>query len=98
MKKALLSLAIALAGLTGAAQTSASLLQSSFNEMKATAAKHSQSSNKIYKMIGGLPVTTILPDYGMSPKEYGMRYGRGNRNGKSNRLRYSHNAKMKRRG
>lgn len=65
--------------------------------MKATAAKHSQSSNKIYNTIGGLPLTTILPDYGMSPREYGMRYGRGNRKGKSNRLRYSHNAKMKRR-
>lgn len=97
MRKSFLSFAIALAGLTGATQASAPLMQSSFNEMKATAAKHSQSENKIYNTIGGIPLTTILPDYGMSPKEYGMRYARGNRKGKSNRLRYSHNAKMKRR-
>lgn len=35
--------------------------------------------------------------FGMTPKEYGIRYGHGNRKGKTNRLRLAHNKKVKNR-
>lgn len=45
------------------------------------------------------PIASLMHDAGMSPKEYGLRYGSGaSRKGKSNRLRLSHNAKLARRG
>ncbi|MBB2148817.1 hypothetical protein [Pedobacter gandavensis] len=88
--------ALALAGFTGSAQAAQSLTATVQNEIKAKPAKHTQTYT-IHNTVGGIPLTTFLPDYGMSPKEYGMRFGHGNRKGKSNRLRYSHNAKMKRR-
>lgn len=42
------------------------------------------------------PLAALYHDAGMSPKEYGLRYGNGGSK-RSNRLRYSHNAKLKRR-
>jgi hypothetical protein len=47
--------------------------------------------------IGGIPLTHILSNYGLSPKEYGIRYGRKSKGGKTNRLRLAHNAKVNRR-
>lgn len=47
---------------------------------------------------GGIPMLNHFTNYMMSPMEYGMRFGNGgSKKYKSNRLRYSHNAKVKRR-
>jgi len=41
------------------------------------------------------PISFNMP--GMSPKEYGLSIYHGNKRKRSNRLRFSHNAKLKRR-
>jgi hypothetical protein len=53
---------------------------------------------KIDPYTGGLdfdPISFGMP--GMSPKEYGLSIYHGNKRKRSNRLRFSHNAKLKRR-
>lgn len=44
----------------------------------------------------GLDLITRVA-FGMTPKEYGIRFGHGNKRGKTNRLRLSHNKKVKNR-
>lgn len=56
-----------------------------------------RSRVRVVNHIGGVPLETYVHDYGMSPKQYGILYGRGNRKGKTNFLRLAHNAKLKRR-
>lgn len=46
---------------------------------------------------GGLSMMNHFTDYGMSPMEYGMRFGHGNSRKHTNLLRCSHNSKIKRR-
>jgi len=92
--------ALALAGLTGSAQAVQPLTQTNTTqeETKSTPAKHSSRRQTIENTIGGIPLISHIPNYGMSPKEYGIRHGNGSsRKNKSNRLRYSHDAKLKRR-
>jgi hypothetical protein len=99
-KKIAIAFCLGLAGMTGTAQAMQSLAHTthvSREEMKAVGAKHTRQSKTIEESIGGIPRVTFMPDYGMSPKEYGMKYGHGNKKGRSNRLRFSHNAKLKRR-
>ena len=53
---------------------------------------------KIDPYTGGLdfdPISFSMP--GLSPKEYGLSIYHGNKRKRSNRLRFSHNAKLKRR-
>lgn len=92
---------MALAGLMGSAQASQPFLNSTqttnlSKDLKATEAKKARNQYRTVHSAGGLDLLQ-RGEYGMSPKEYGMRYGHGNRKGKINRLRHSHNAKMKRR-
>lgn len=92
--------AMALAGLMGTAQATQPVLthhEARSSDYKDTGAKHTQKAGYKEQTIGGIPLATLLPDYGMSPKEYGMRYGHGNGSGRGNRLRLSHDAKLKRR-
>jgi hypothetical protein len=89
--------AIALAALTGGAQalpkTAAPTTQ---NETKATAPiTKEREAHKVHSA-GGLDIMQ-LGQYGMSPKEYGLKYGHGNGKSRSNRLRFTHNSKLKRR-
>lgn len=100
-KNALIAGAIGLAGLMGIGQ----IAQSRVNEAAATrsesqpikATRERKVSPYQHQVeIGGIPLTHHIPSYGMSPKEYGMRFGNGGSK-RSNRLRYSHNAKVKRR-
>lgn len=65
-------------------------------KQKSTAIQAPQQRNTIVNEIGGIPFASVFPNYGMSPKEYGMRYGNGGSK-KINRLRCAHNAKVKRR-
>jgi DNA-binding transcriptional regulator YiaG len=54
-----------------------------------------RKSTSVVNTIGGIPIEHLRPNYGMSPKEYGQRYGTGkNRKHKSNRKRYAHNSKV----
>jgi hypothetical protein len=67
-------------------------------EMKATQPRKSVSRKIVAQHSGGLDIIHEGGDYGMSPKQYGLSYGNGkSRKVKHNRLRYSHNAKLKRR-
>jgi len=53
--------------------------------------------HKVVKEVGGLNLMDMGGNFGMTPKEYGQIYGNGGSK-RSNRLRYGHNAKLKRRG
>lgn len=68
----------------------------SSSKQKSTPAATQQNQNIKIEEMGGLPLYSHMPNYGMSPKEYGMRYGNGGSK-KSNKNRYAHNAKVKRR-
>ena len=100
-----MALALGLAGGLGTAQitqtalTNAPIQQSQRSgEMKATTPTKSVSRKIVYQQSGGLDVIQEGGVYGLSPKQYGMQYGNGkSRKVKHNRLRYSHNAKLKRR-
>ena len=66
---------MALAGLMGTAQAASSATESLANQVrdyKATGAKHTQRAGTTEQTIGGIPLVSYHPDYGMSPKEYGM--------------------------
>lgn len=92
--------AMMLAGATAGGQVSQSAQQhiNSNSEIKATPVNRRKTKMNIVNEVGGVPLESYMPNYGMSPKEYGIRYGNGNsRRPKHNRLRYSHNAKLKRR-
>jgi len=61
-------------------------------------ARKEKEAIKIDPYTGGLdfdPISFSMP--GMSPKEYGLSIYHGNKRKRSNRLRFSHNAKLKRR-
>jgi len=98
-------LALAVAGLMGSAQASQPLVaqtrqsQSQGGEMKATRDYRKSKEEINVNAYRGLDFNPFLfNDAGLSPKEYGLRYGTGkSRKHKSNRLRYSHNAKLNRR-
>lgn len=97
--KSLLLSGLALAGLAGAGQVAQGKATAPANtiEYKATTKrKERKQAISVNGVTGGLDFTLLLPQPGMSPKEYGMRYGNGGSK-RSNRLRYSHNAKVKRR-
>lgn len=93
--------AMALAGLTGSAQAAQPTLVTSQNVQEIKGVKETKRETKNIEVnnTGGLDFPPIhLPEPGLTPKEYGMRYGNGaSRKGKSNRLRYGHNAKIGRR-
>lgn len=92
---------MALAGLMGSAQASqhyanAPLTQNATKDMKATEAKQQRSQYRKVHEAGGLDLLQ-RGEYGMSPMEYGMRFGHGNSKRHTNKLRTSHNAKVARR-
>ena len=98
--------ALAVAAMMGSAQASQPVFaqtqqaQSQGNsEMKATREYRKSKEAINVNAYGGLDFNPYLfNDAGLSPKEYGLRYGTGkSRKNKSNRLRYSHNAKLNRR-
>lgn len=100
--KSLVMGAAAMAGLASAGQVaSAKMVDSNSAPVKyeATAEKKKTGKQKIAvnPLTGGLDMPALPPMFGiMTPKEYGMRYGNGGSK-KSNRNRYAHNAKLKRR-
>lgn len=100
---ALMAFAIASAGMLGTAQvaqsTTAPVTQNQSREIKGTEAPKPARKVSQVAQVGGLEIHEMNGGYGMSPKEYGMRFFNGkSRKDKHNRLRYSHDAKVKRRG
>jgi hypothetical protein len=100
------AMAIGMAGMLGTAQVSQSTVvnqqQQTRNlptqEIKSTAPRKSVSRKSIIAQAGGLDVVLEGGVFGLTPKQYGMRFGNGkSRLGKVNKLRLSHNAKLKRR-
>jgi hypothetical protein len=91
--------ALSMAGLAGSGQVaSAKTLATAANtvEYKATNDRKAKKEKiSVNHVTGGLDFDHGKP-FGLTPKEYGMRYGNGGSK-RSNRLRYSHNAKVKRR-
>ncbi|MFD2962777.1 MULTISPECIES: hypothetical protein [Olivibacter] len=65
-------------------------------EVKATLSETKKARTKVVNQIGGIPLESYVPNYGMSPKEYGIRFGNGrSRKGKLNLNKLSHNCKVK---
>src|SRR5690606_30702112 len=64
-------------------------------EVKAVTSEAKARHRHEVRSLGGHPlVTTSVP--GLTPKQYGILYGHGNRSNKTNHLRLSHDAKLKR--
>jgi hypothetical protein len=59
--------------------------------------KSHQKSVHVENHRSGLDVVSFYPDYGLSPKEYGQRFGCKKHGKKTNFKRLSHNAKVRRR-
>jgi len=96
--------AIGLAGSLGTAQVSQSTTaplsqnQRSTGEIKATSPTKSVRHKSVVAQAGGLDVIYEGGVFGMTPMQYGMKYGNGkSRKGKTNFARLSHNAKVSRR-
>lgn len=100
--------AMAMAGSLGTAQVaqtaqsapqqSQSSRGASMQEMKATAPTKSTRNRSVIAQAGGLDVIREGGVFGMTPMQYGMRFGNGkSRKGKTNFARLSHNAKVRRR-
>lgn len=101
-KLLVIGLATALASLAGTGQVAQSaqapVSTQQTVELKGTEAKIRKHATKSVLHSGGMDIVQHDNGYGMSPKEYGIRYGNGNsRKVKHNRLRHSHNAKVKKR-
>jgi hypothetical protein len=101
--KGLLTGAMALAGLgavglaQGAAKVDNNAVAVNANSKATTVRKETKGAIKINPLTGGLDMENpIGHNFGMTPKEYGMRYGNGGSK-HSNMNKYSHNAKLKRR-
>lgn len=99
MKKRLIAYAAALASLVGFGSTSKANTETLNTKtdvsIKADPKSTKRKTTGVVNTIGGIPITHLFPNYGMSPKEYGQRYGTGkNRKHKSNRQRYAHNSKV----
>jgi hypothetical protein len=94
---------LALAGLMGSAQASQSYVNAPTSQgqagkdLKATPAAHATRQARTVHTAGGLDLLQ-RGEYGMSPMEYGMRYGHGNKGRHTNKLACSHRAKVSRRG
>ena len=90
--------ALALAGLAGTAQPTALVKQHTHQEQqKATAKRLVEKHRLVRENVGGLDLIQ-RGEYGMSPKEYGLRFGNGkSRKGKTNFNKVSHSYKVKRR-
>lgn len=100
----LIAAAMGMAGLMGSAQATQTLSTTqqqvrNTGELKATKENRKSKEAININQDGGLDFNPFLfTDTGLSPKEYGLRYGTGkSRKNKSNRLRLSHNAKLNRR-
>ncbi|WP_410221928.1 hypothetical protein [Pedobacter sp.] len=90
--------ALALAALGGTAQPATINKNLSHQEQKqATASKITTKQKTSKQVVGGLDLVQV-GEYGMSPKEYGLRYGNGkSRKGKTNFKKLSHQNKVRRR-
>lgn len=101
MKKiGLVAAAVALAGL-GSYGTSKTVVvndsKTHMQDVKSIVPTYKQRKKITINNQGGLYIPRIFPNSGRSPKEYGQLFGCKNHSKKHNRLRFSHNAKLKRR-
>ncbi len=89
--------AAALAGSTPSATFAAARTETVQQQQKATAQRAVERYRFARQNLGGLDLVQVGV-FGMTPKEYGLRFGSGKgRKGRTNLLRCSHNAKLKRR-
>ena len=101
MRKHFLLHALALAGLAGTGMTNSAAISriNTVNEVKATE-PHQRTFKRDIKIspIGGLDGLLSPNDFGLSPKEYGLRFGNGkSRKHRCNRLKFHQEAKLKKR-
>lgn len=88
---------LALAGLGASAYVTQSLATKTGTEIQATAStRQSKKKTVVNPLTGGLDMP-MFGEFGLTPKQYGILYGHGNKKGRSNMNRYAHNAKLKRR-
>lgn len=91
------SAAIIMAGMLGFSQAQSSAAIKVNSEIKATTARKSNSERLPFvSPVRKSDLSGSYGVFGLTPKQYGQIYGNGGSK-KSNRLRYSHNAKVKRR-
>ena len=96
-KAAIVGLATAF-GIGQPSSTMANNMPALQQEIKAVKEARRQTQKQAAEEIGGIPLKYEGIIYGLSPKEYGIKFGHGNkRKGKTNFLRLAHNAKLKRR-
>lgn len=92
------SAAIIMAGMFGFTQTASSNAIKANTEIKATSVR--KASRERLPFVSPMPKSPFKGygwgNPGLSPKEYGLTFGNGGSK-KSNKNRYSHNAKLKRR-
>ena len=98
-----LGLSMLMAGGIGTAQVSQAgnspltQNQRSSGEMKATAPTKSTRHKSVIAQAGNLDIIYEGGVFGLTPMQYGTKYGNGkSKKGKTNFLRLSHNAKIKR--
>lgn len=88
--------AMMLAGNPAPAQANQSAKQS--HEVRGITPERKSARHQIQNTIGGIPVETYYVNPGLSPKEYGLRYGTGRtRKGKTNFAQLKHQSKVKQR-
>jgi hypothetical protein len=100
-KVGIMAAAFALAGL-GSYGTSKPIVindsKTHLQDVKSTVSHNKKSLKEIsINLQGGLDFPRIFNGYSRSPKEYGQLFGCKKHTKKHNRLRFSHNAKLKRR-
>lgn len=91
------AMAMGMAAMIGGSQATQVSRVNQVSETKATAPEQRRSRSSIVNHVGGIPIVTTGGAYGMSPKEYGMRFAHGPGKRHVNKLRLKHNAKLKRR-
>lgn len=96
----ILAAAMALAGLSGVGQVASGQINAATSvQYQATAPKsRGERRTSPFQYAGGLGLFPSYGNFGLTPKEYGLRFGNGrSRKGKTNYQRLAHNAKLSRR-
>lgn len=78
--------------------TPAKTTNSTQSDIKAARIEHYRKKQLVHvRQSGGMDLVTVLPNTGLTPKEYGIRYGNGkSRKSKTNYLRLSRRYKIRR--
>ena len=95
--KAALAALLGMTALMGQAQAKPQAQSKDISQYEATLKKEAKKAKASQATLEDLLSSKSSGQFGLTPKEYGIRFGTGkSRSKKSNRLRYTANAKLKR--